>query len=69
MRALAPVLQKGSVFTARPSPEIARIEINEQLRRIYQLRCDHAEAVAATRKSIDGSRASVVEVDAVIAKR
>jgi hypothetical protein len=54
---------------ARPSLEIVRIEINENLFRIYQLQRGHAEAVAATRKSIDESRALMVEVDAMIAKR
>jgi hypothetical protein len=54
---------------ARPSLEIVRTEIHEHLRRIYQSRSDDAEAVAATLKSIDESRALMVEVDAVMAKR
>jgi hypothetical protein len=61
--------ERERAFMARLSLEIVRIEIHEHLHRIYQLRCEHAEAVAATRKSIDESRALMVEVDAVMAKR
>lgn len=54
---------------ACPSLEIVRIEINEHLRWIHQSRCDLVEAVAATRKSIDESRALMTKADAAMTKR
>jgi hypothetical protein len=49
--------------------EILRAEINEYLRRLHESRCDNAETVENTRKSIDESRALIAEADAIMAKR